>query len=318
MPATRLVRALWSGIAVAALLLGGLWVRSAFRPGGYELTAVFEDVGDLVSRHSVQMADVRVGEVGAIELTDDFQARVTIHVDHDVKVPTGTVALLRTTSLLGEKFVELRPPSVEAAVRGPFLEPGDRITQAGAAPELEFVADTAIELLGAIQASDIAALVEAGGEGFGGQGAALRSLIRDLGTVSDTLAGRSAQLVRIVDRFDRTAATLAGGSGAFETALDELAETTTLLSDNRQRIVEALEQLARLARAQNAVLDEHFDAVQTQIRQFDDIVARLAGSQDEIDSLVVWLERFIVGIPDVIPNDFTNVFQISELDETPD
>ncbi|HVM40950.1 MAG TPA: MlaD family protein [Acidimicrobiia bacterium] len=313
-----MIRALWGGVAALGLLAGLWWLRSSLQPDGYELVAVFDDVGDLVSRHSVQMADVRIGEIGTIELTDDFRARVTLHVDPGVQVPVGSTALLRTTSLLGEKFVELRPPSVESAASGPFMKEGDEVRDARAAPELEFVADTAIQLLGAIQGTDLAAMVEAGGEGFGGQGPALRALIGDLGTVTGTLAERSDQLVRIIDRFDRVAATLAGGGDAIQAALDELAETTTVLAQNRERAVEALEQLARMARAQNAVLDEHFDAVQTQIRQVDAIVGRVADAQDDVDSLLVWLERFVVGIPDLIPNDFTNVFQTVELDETPD
>src|SRR3546814_6823664 len=43
--------------------------------GPVELTAVFDDVGDLVTGHSVQVADVRVGSITGIELTDDYRAK---------------------------------------------------------------------------------------------------------------------------------------------------------------------------------------------------------------------------------------------------
>lgn len=311
----RWARTAWSGIAVVALLAAGWGAWRLIQPSGYELTAEFDDVGDLFEQHSVQIADVRVGQVGDIELTDDFRARVTLLIKHDIDVPVGSTALLRTTSLLGEKFVEIRPPSGEAMRNGPYLEPGSEIGQTATAPELEFVADTLIEVLGAVEASDVAALIDAGGIGFGGQREALSSLVGDLATVSNTLAERSGQLVRIIEELDGTASTLAAGSGDLEEALSHLAETTTILAVNRDRAVDALDQLSRLARVENTVVTEHFDAVNRQIQQVDDILAQLAGRQGDVDSLLQWLERFVVGLPEAIPRDFTNVYVLGVLSD---
>jgi phospholipid/cholesterol/gamma-HCH transport system substrate-binding protein len=52
--------------------------------GGMKLVATFDDVGDLQPRHSVQMADVRVGQISSIKLTDDYKARVTMSVKSSV------------------------------------------------------------------------------------------------------------------------------------------------------------------------------------------------------------------------------------------
>lgn len=309
----RIARIVWALIGVGALAGGGLWVRAALDPDGYELTAVFDDVGDLVDRLSVQVADVRIGEITGIELTDDYRARVTMRVDENLDVPEDTTAFLRTSSLLGEKFIELRFPTGRAAVQGPFLEPGDEIARSQEAPELEFVAETGIEVLSAIEAGDIATLINTGGEAFGGQRQVLRSLVTDLGTITGTLADRSSQLVRIIDELDSTAATLGGGSGALREALVNLAETTQILADNRDRTVEALDELSRLATSQNVILTEHFGAIETQIRQVDDIAATLVENKREVNRLLTWLERFVTGTPDVIPRDFTNVYQLGVL-----
>ena len=77
--------------------------------GPVQLEATFDDVGDLVVDHAVEVADVRVGRVAHIELTDDFHALVTLEVQDDLQLPVDSVAVLRQTSLLGEKFIELRP-----------------------------------------------------------------------------------------------------------------------------------------------------------------------------------------------------------------
>ena len=44
------------------------------------------------------------------------------------------------------------------------------------------------------------------------------------------------------------------------------------------------------------------------IRQVDGIVRIVAGQTTELQSLIDWLDRFVTVLPDIIPNDFTNVF----------
>jgi phospholipid/cholesterol/gamma-HCH transport system substrate-binding protein len=303
-PVRRLV---WSALVTVVLVAGFVGVRDRLRAGGYELTATFDDVGDLVTRHSVQMADVRIGEIAAIELTDDFRAEVTLRIDGDTRVPRGTEALLRTTSLLGEKFVELRLPPGGIG-DGPFLEDGDVVRRTSTAPEFESVVETGVELLGAVEGGDLATIVDVGAQGFGGRRKELRSLVEDVSTLSATFAERSRQLVRIVDGLDSATAKLAAGTGDLEQLLDNLAETTTVLAENRDRLVDALAQLSRLARSQNDIIAAHVGEIENQIRQVDDIVAVLAGEQRKVDGLLRWLEQFVLTIPDVIPRDFTNVY----------
>lgn len=303
-----MIRLAWFGVGLVVAIVAFVGLRAIIAPGGYELVATFDDVGDLVPQHSVQIADVRIGEVSGIELTDDFRAEIRLRIQSDVKVPEGSSAVLRTTSLLGEKFIELRPPSAEAMRRGPFLDDGDRVGQTSEAAEFEHVADTLIELLGAVEASDVATLVDVGAAGFGGQRDALRALVSDLSTVSGTLAERSGQIVRIIDRLDTATQALGSGSGALEGALANLAETTDVLVANRDRAVEALQELSRLASVQNTVVVKHFDAVKTQIQQADAVLGTLANSQNDLKSLIDWLERFVLTVPDLIPRDFTIVY----------
>jgi phospholipid/cholesterol/gamma-HCH transport system substrate-binding protein len=279
---------------------------SACSGGGVSVTAVFDDVGDLQSRGGVQVADVRVGSIGTIKLTSDFKARVRIHLNNGVKVPRNSQALVRTTSLLGEKFIELRAKGDPA--QGPFLADGDVLTDAAQAPELEFVAQSTVDVLGAITAGDLATMVKTGAEGFGGRQPELRSLIDDLATISATFAEKTKSIQAVIDGLDRTSATLAQGSGDLAGLLDNLAQTTQVLADNRDRAINALDKLGRLARAQNVSLDKYRADMDRQIKQLSAIVAVAAQSTGEVSSLVDWLDRFLIGLPQIIPGDFTQVY----------
>lgn len=287
-------------VALVATLLTGC------SGGSYELTATFDDVGDLVTDHSVQMADVRVGRVTGIELTDDFRAKVTMRVDDSVKVPRESVAVVSKTSLLGEKFIELRPTGEPD--QGPFLDDGDDLGLGVEAPELEFVAEQAISLLGSVVATDVATLVETGAAGFGGRRSELTNLITNLATISDTLADHSGDIATIIDGLDRATTSLAGGRGDISALLTNLADTTRVLAEDRDRAVTALRELSRLAGVQNDLLDRYRADVDRQIGEAEVILAEVAAAHAELSNVVDWLDAFLVALPLGVPGDFTQVF----------
>lgn len=293
-------------LAVLAALAVMAALFSACSGGGFTVTATFDDVGDLQSRHGVQMADVRIGAIGGIELTDDFKAKVEIHLNEGIRVPRDSIALVRTTSLLGEKFVELRPKGDPG--EGPYLSDGDVVTQTAEAPELEFVAQETVTVLGAITAGDLATMIDTGAEGFGGRQAELRSLIDDFATISATFAEKTTTIQSLIDALDRTAGTLAQGSADFAKLLDNLAETTTVLDANKDRVIATLDKLARLARVQNVTLDKYRTNIDRQIKQLSAVVAVAADNTASVKNLLDWIERFFSSLPSVIPGDFTQVY----------
>lgn len=290
-------------VAVVAVVGAGL---AGCTGGGTVVTATFDDVGDLQTRGGVQMADVRIGAIASITLTSDFRARVKLRLNDGVRVPKASTALLRTTSLLGEKFVELRPIGDPAA--GPFLADGDVVADTGEAPELEFIAQEAVTVLGAVNADDIATMINTGAEAFGGKQAELHSLLSDLSTISRTLAERTRSITSIIDNLDRAAVTLADGSDDIAGLLTNLAATSQVLADNRQRAVNALDRLTTLVDNQNRILDRYRGDLDKQIKQVEAIVAVAAGQTEEVSRLLDWLNRFVHAVPEVVPGEFTQIF----------
>jgi phospholipid/cholesterol/gamma-HCH transport system substrate-binding protein len=290
--------------AVCAALLATMLTGCA--RNGTTISVVFDDSGDLQPRGSVQTADVRIGRIGSIHLTKDFKARVTLHLNAGRKIPVNSAAILRTTSLLGEKFVELRP--LGDPDKGPFLKDGDVVTKVQEAPELEFVAEEAIDVLGQVTAGDVATLIDTGASSFTGRKEDIRTLIDSLATYSTALATRTTNIAAIVDHLDVSIGAVAGEGAALNGVLADLAATTKSLADNRDKVVSLLRNLSRLAAVQNTELDKYQADIEKQIHQVNDVVAVLAGQTTELKSVIDWLDKFVYGLPSVIPNDFTNVF----------
>ena len=297
-------------VAVALAALAGGCSLPGRVGGPVEVTAVFEDTSDLVVNHGVQVADVRVGSVSGIELTDDFQALVTLELRDDLELPADSVAVLRQTSLLGEKFVEIRPRTDadrcdDKDETDGVLQDGDVISCTLQAPELESVTEQAVEILSVVAANrveDLQTLIETGAVGFGGRADELRGLIDDLITVSATLADQTSNIVTIIDGLDSTAATLADGAPALDQLLVNLADATTLLADNREQAVATLQELTRLARAQNQlVFQPHLEQTMRQIEQVDAILAEVVAGRAEVGLFLDWLGTFVDRVPLAVP-----------------
>ena len=278
--------------------------------GPVQVTAVFDDTSDLVVNHGVQVADVRIGSVAGIELTDDFRALVTLELKDGLELPADSVAVLRQTSLLGEKFVEIRPRTDEDSCdeEGPgsgVLEDGDEITCTLQAPELESVTEQAVEILSVVAANrveDLSTLIETGSVGFAGRAEELRGLIDNLVTISATLGDQTTNIVSIIDGLDSTAATLAEGAPALDQLLVNLADATTLLADNREQAIATLRELTRLARDQNQlVFQPYLEQTMRQIEQVDAIVAEVVAGRGEVGLFLDWLANFIEVVPQALP-----------------
>lgn len=307
--ATRLL-----GLVVLALIASSCALPGNVT-GSRQISAVFEDVGDLVVGHSVQVADVRIGSVTRIELTEDYDAEVTMSIKDGIFVPRESRALLRTTSLLGEKFIELRPLDQDDPMAGNDLVDGDVIADASEAPELEFVTEQAVELLGAVVATDLATLVETGSIGFGGRGPELTSLLEDFGTVSATLADQTDELVRIIDALEGATGTLSASAGDLDQLLVNLSRTAQVLADNRDVAIDSIRELTRLAKVQNDnILGPYLAEVDTQIKQVDAILAEVGRNQAQVAELLRWVAQFADKVPIGIPDDFAQVFLLLEVE----
>ena len=98
---------------------------------GYEVYAIFSDVGGLRSGSPVSIAGVDVGHVEGIRLEDD-EARVILRIQPGLRIREDAVVSVKTSGLIGEKFVQISPGAAEE-----IIEPGGRIRQTESAVDIE-------------------------------------------------------------------------------------------------------------------------------------------------------------------------------------
>jgi phospholipid/cholesterol/gamma-HCH transport system substrate-binding protein len=290
-------------LVATAVVLGACDVETAGAPtGDLTLFATFDDVQDLTPGHNVQASNVVVGSVRDVSL-DGYRAKVEISVIDDFKVPEGTAAVVRRTSLLGEYYLDLDLPEDFDAAAGPFLTSGDVIENATTQPDVEQLAGQAAAVIGALTADDIGATVSAAAEGLGGRGAVLNQLVRDAGLVAGTLAEQQAAIASTVDSVGQLGATLAPSADQLGATLAQLATATGTLAGSRDRMVGSVGALVELATVTNdTVLEPHAEQLTALLSQLEPLLGTLAARDDVLVDLIVDMSRFTDLFPDVVHN----------------
>ena len=119
MERTKLNLAVGVFMLLGILALGYLSITlgrvSLFGGGGYRVTVDFPSVGGLKPGSSVEIAGVEIGQVETIGLAD-YQARVVLRVNSDVKLQDDTIASIKTKGLIGEKYVRISPGGSEKII----------------------------------------------------------------------------------------------------------------------------------------------------------------------------------------------------------
>lgn len=121
------------GLAAVAYLTVKLGGGSMLGGDTYVLEARFTSVSGLNSGSSVLVAGVPVGKVESIRVEpEEYTAIVSFRVMSGLRLPADSMASIKTTGLIGDKFVALSPGADET-----YLAAGERITMTESAVDLE-------------------------------------------------------------------------------------------------------------------------------------------------------------------------------------
>ncbi len=121
------------GIAAVAYLAIKLGASSLAGGDTYLVETRFTNAGGLHGGSSVQVAGVSVGRVEEVRIDPaDYSAIATLRLSGRLRLPTDSMASIKTAGLIGDKYVALSPGADET-----YLAPGTRITMTESSVDLE-------------------------------------------------------------------------------------------------------------------------------------------------------------------------------------
>jgi len=104
-----------------------------FMQDSYAVTARFTSISGLKEGAAVELAGVKVGEVSKIELDEgEYEAVVHLDVNQTLQLQDDSIASIRTSGIIGDRFIKLTPGGSED-----YLGPGDEIEETESSISLE-------------------------------------------------------------------------------------------------------------------------------------------------------------------------------------
>lgn len=307
--------------AVGALLaLSGCGFKGAYSlplPGGnasgsaYHVTAVFDDVQDLVPMSAVRVDDVPVGDVTSISYDPkDGKAHVRMRIKKSVHLPANAVATLEQTTLLGEKYVALGPPTDQPPAG--TLKDGAVITDRATSnlPDVEEVFAVLSNVLNGSDLQDLQTIDLEISKALAGREQAVRSALTQLDTFVRGLDSQKQQIVRALDELDRFSGALARQNGTIATALDNLGPGLKVLADERAQFTQLLTDLAKFGKVATRIITASREQTVAGLRDLQPILAHLraAGTNlpHSLELLITY--PFPKDIANAVPGDYNGLY----------
>ena len=283
------------GSSCTALGLGGTNCR------GTEVIGYFEQVGDLPRAANVQSSDVEIGDVKNIEL-DGWQAKVTMCLDIDRRVPADVTAVVRTTSLLGEKFIDLKPQSEGP----PYLEDGATlgIDQTSKATELEDVFAKLAGILGTGNLEQLNRFTSAQAKILEGNVGDIRTVLRKMRTFTTLLADRKTEISSAVDSLDSVARTISSDSVVLRDFLSSFADSSAVLADNKEGLQSLLRSLDRFSAIASQLLLQTERGVNSQLADLRPVLETVVSDTGRIRETLQTLATFSEMWPESMPGNY--------------
>lgn len=268
-------------------------------PGGnatggkvYHVKIQFDDVLDLVPQAAVRVDDVPVGDVEKVSL-EGFHALVTVRLKDSVKLPRNAYAELRSTSLLGEKFVSIEPPPAPTKPVG-RLANGDEIPLAdtGRNPEFEEVFTALSALLNGGGVAQLQTISVELSNALSGRETQVKDVFTQLTTLVTSLDANKQSIVRALNSVDALARKLAQQKGTLAQALDDIPSALKVLADQRQDLTKVLTSLSRLGGIGSTVIRATHDNTVASLRSLEPVLDNLVAAKSNIVNSLELLLNF--------------------------
>ncbi|MGQ4618642.1 MCE family protein [Nocardia sp. R7R-8] len=202
---TRLIKGqliVFAVLAVVSLVYGAVHYIGIQRISGfgtYTVTADFAEAGGIYESATVTYRGVEVGRVTGVGLRDG-SVRVRMQLRHGWDIPAGASAAIKSTSAIGEQYVDLVP----ADNSGPYLNDGSHIPRSRTTVPIPTgeVLDKTQSLLAGVSTDSLRTTLDETYRAVNGAGPALASLIESSADFLDLAQADIGPTLALINDFE--------------------------------------------------------------------------------------------------------------------
>lgn len=243
-----------SFLFIMALWLGGLRLGTE---GGYDIFVSFPSAAGIDEDAFVAIAGVQVGRVAEIRLVDN-KARLTLTIRRGVRVGSDFTAVMKTSGLLGEKYVELVPGAPDARV----LNDGEELVRVGVYTDIDrlisVLEDVAVDVK-AVTGALKSVLTEEGGERLGNILANIEELTDGINRIIKTNDEKLSSVMTSMDEFFEG---LTKASPGILKGLSEVSDSLNeIIAENRGGLKEGVDSFKEASKKLEAAMEKIGDTI---------------------------------------------------------
>jgi phospholipid/cholesterol/gamma-HCH transport system substrate-binding protein len=294
-----------AAVALAVLLLGGaaFAVRQIFF-GPKTISAYFTSATAVYPGDEVRVSGVKVGTIKSIE-PQGTKAKMTLHVDHDVRIPADAKAVIVTQNLVAARYVELTPAY---RTSGPVMADGAVIPLDRTAVPVEWdeVKSQLMRLatdLGPnakVTTPSISRFIDSAANALdGNNGEKLRQTLTQLSGVARTIANGSGNIVDIIKNLQTFVTALRDSNIQMVQFNNRLATLTSVVNDSKSDLDAALTDLSTAVGEVQRFIAGSRDAASEQIDRLGKAIQPLVDQH-------MALENILHGAPNALSNFFND------------
>ncbi|MBV9213671.1 MAG: MCE family protein [Actinobacteria bacterium] len=264
-----LARILALAAVLVAIVVVGLFLFAG--GGGYEVSAVFPNAGQLVVGNNVDIGGRPVGSVTDISLTPDGQALVKMSLSEQAPLHQGTSAVIRATSLSGiaNRYVAIEP----APSNAPAIRSGGRISSDRTQAPVDL--DQLFNTFDPATRAGLQEIIKGSAEQYAGRSAQAGAALHYLNPALST----SSQLTREI----------VANESAFRAFVADTAKTVHAISQRGSDLTGLVGNADTTMRAigdENVALGQALGLLPTTLRNADTTFVNLRSTLNDLDQLV--------------------------------
>ncbi len=310
----------WQGLVllVAVLVLsscGWRGISNVSIPGGpgtgsgaYTLYVQVPDTLAINGNSKVQVADVFVGTIKAIDLKN-WIATLTLGVSKTVKLPKNTLAKIGQTSLLGSQHVELiAPPNPSPEL----LKDGDTIPlkNSTAFPTTEQTLASLSMILRGGGIPNLEALQNELYNIVNGRGDQIRAFLGKLDTFTEQLNEQRNDITHAIDSTNRLLAYVGQRNDVIDRVLTDIPPLIKHFAETKNLLINAVDAVGRLSAAADQYLSEARGPLHTDLQQLQCPLRELGRASPYLIGalkLILTQPYDIDTVPKMFRGDYQNV-----------
>lgn len=305
--ASVMLGALGAGVAGCGTTAADLPLPGTSMPGDtYRVSATFDDALNLAQGASVKVDGVVVGRVVSIAVKD-LKAVVAMDITTDTRIGTTADFRLRTTTALGELFVDVVEDPT-AVADGPVLKDGSAVEpdRSSAAPTVEDTLSAASLFINGGGLSQIQTIVDETNLAIGGREDTVRDVLHRITSTASAVTDMSSDIDAALAAVADASSVLAARQSTIDRALTEIAPAAQVLDANTASLVDLLTSVDALGSVVVPTIQQTRDDIASIAAQAGPIFAEVASVEPRLDAGVEQILAFVAGMQSGVPGSFLN------------